>query len=101
MTSETRVLYITGSLCLFYVFCKNIECTPFDMAMFEMEKLGFVCSACFVQCSVTLVAKKHAYTPTISVEVLCRIRSFCCSLNCSGHFFSERQTKLVDSVSSA
>jgi len=28
------------------------------MAMFEMEKLRFVCSACFVQCSVTLVAKK-------------------------------------------
>ena len=71
------------------------------MAIFEMKKLHVVCCACCVQCSVTLVAKKHVYTPTITDEVHCRIRSFCCSLNCSGYFFSERQTKLADNVHSA
>jgi len=55
----------------------------------------------FVQCGVTLVAKKDVYTPTITVEVHCRIRSFCCLLNSSGCFFSERQNKLTDSVRSA
>lgn len=43
---------------------------------------------------------KTRYIPTISVETHCRIRLFCCSLNCSGCFLSERQTKLTDGVRS-
>jgi hypothetical protein len=71
------------------------------MAILETKKLRVVWCACCVQCSVTFVAKKHVFTPTITDEVHCRIRSFCCSLNCSGCFFSEGQTKLADNVRSA
>ena len=73
----------------------------FDKAIFEIEKLRVVCCACCFQYGVTLVAKKHVYTPTVTVEVRCRIRSFCCSLSCFGSFFSERQIKLTDRLGSA
>jgi len=55
----------------------------------------------FFLCGVPLVAKKHVCTPTMTVAVHCRIRSFCCSINSSGCFFSECQKKLADSVRSA
>jgi len=54
---------------------------------------------CPVWCSVG--GQKHIYTPIVTVAVHCRIRSFCCSLNFSGCFFSERQNKLADSARSA
>jgi hypothetical protein len=73
----------------------------FIMAIFETKKLRVVWCACCVQCSVTLVAKKARLCTQITDEVHCRIRSFCCSLNCSGYFFYEGQTKLADSVRSA
>jgi hypothetical protein len=58
-----------------------------------------LCMFCPVWCYIG--SQKHVYTATITVEVHSRSRSFCCSLNYSGCFFSERQNKLADSVSSA
>jgi hypothetical protein len=44
-----------------------------------------LCMLCPVWCHIG--GQKHLYTPAVSVEVHCKITSFCCSLNCSGCFF--------------
>ena len=71
------------------------------MTTYEIKKSRVVCCACLSRVMLLWWPKKHVYTPTITVEVHCRIRSFFCSLNYSKCFFSEHQNKLADSARSA
>jgi len=50
------------------------------MTTYEIKKSRVVCCACLSRVMLLWWPKKHVYTPTITVEVHCRIRSFFCSL---------------------